>query len=217
MSNRPEIPAAATDADQPSPDLHRSRIVETRVVAVLFAVALLFLQSPWGSDGVLPLALRWLGYVLIIVCVLGRTWSAAYIGGLKARVIVDRGPYSVTRNPLYVFSFSGALGIGLSTGMVTPAVFIGIIFAVYYRMIVAREEAFLASRHAGEFNDYIARVPRWFPKFSLWREADEAMGLPRNVYLAARDASGFFLAPPLFLGIAWLQDAGILPVLLRLP
>lgn len=222
-AERPRAGGAATQpgggAAQPGalPPMHKSRINETRIFAALFAVSLFFLQSLWGTDGLVPQALRWAGYVLIILCVLGRTWSAAYIGGHKARVIVDRGPYSVTRNPLYVFSFLGALGIGFSTGMVTPALVICVVYVVYYRMIVAREEAHLAARHSAEYADYVARVPRWIPDFKLWVEADRPMGYPRNVFLAARDASAFFLAWPLFALIGWLQDSGILPVLLRLP
>jgi protein-S-isoprenylcysteine O-methyltransferase Ste14 len=197
--------------------MHKTRIKETRFVAILFAVTLLVTQSPWGTDGLLPQALRWAGYFLIIICVLGRTWSAAYIGGHKARIIVDLGPYSVTRNPLYVFSFVGAVGIGFSTGMVTPALVIGTVYVVYYRMIVAREEEHLTARHGEIYRDYVARVPRWIPDRKLWQEADEPMGYPRNVYLAARDASAFFLSWPMFAFIGWLQNIEILPVLLRLP
>jgi protein-S-isoprenylcysteine O-methyltransferase Ste14 len=206
--------------------MHKSRIKETRVVAILFAAVLFVTQSLWGTDGLLPQSLRWAGYFLIIICVLGRTWSAAYmgrtwsaayIGGHKARVIIDVGPYSTTRNPLYVFSFIGAVGIGFCTGMVTPALVIGAIYIVYYRTIVAREEEHLSARHGEIYRDYVARVPRWIPDSSLWREADEPMGYPRNVYLAARDASAFFLSWPLFALIGWLQNMEILPVLLRLP
>lgn len=197
--------------------MHKTRIKETRAVAILFAATLLVTQSMWGTDGLFPQALRWAGYFLIIVCVLGRTWSAAYIGGHKARIIVDLGPYSVTRNPLYVFSFVGAVGIGLSTGMIVPALVIGAIYVVYYRMIVAREEEHLMARHGQIYRDYVARVPRWIPDTRLWREAQEPMGYPRNVYLAARDASAFFLSWPMFAFIGWLQNLEVLPVLLRLP
>lgn len=211
---------AATGGSQPTtelPAMHKTRIKETRVVAILFAFVLLMTQSPWGTDGFLPQLLRWVGYFLIIICVLGRTWSAAYIGGHKARIIVDLGPYSVTRNPLYVFSFIGAVGIGCATGMVVPALVIGAVYVVYYRMIVAREEEHLSARHGEVFRDYVARVPRWIPDPKLWQEASEPMGYPRNVYLAARDASAFFLTLPMFAFIGWLQNLEILPVLLRLP
>lgn len=216
----PKAAPAAAGASKSTADLpamHKTRIKETRVVALLFAAVILVSQSLWGTEGLPAQALRWIGYFLIIICVLGRTWSAAYIGGQKARIIVDLGPYSVTRNPLYVFSFFGAVGIGFSTGMVTPGVVIALIYVVYYRMIVAREEAHLAARHGEIYTDYVRRVPRWIPDFKLWQEADEPMGYPRNVYLAARDASAFFLAWPLFAFVGWLQKIEILPVLLHLP
>lgn len=216
----PKAAPAATGATKSTADLpamHKTRIKETRVVAVLFAAVILVSQSLWGTDGLPAQALRWAGYFLIITCVLGRTWSAAYIGGHKARIIVDLGPYSVTRNPLYVFSFLGAVGIGFSTGMVTPGVVIALVYVVYYRMIVAREEEHLTARHGEVYQDYVRRVPRWIPDFKLWQEADEPMGYPRNVYLAARDASAFFLAWPLFAFVGWLQKIEILPVLLHLP
>lgn len=197
--------------------LHRSRIAESRIAAVLAGLVFLFVQSRWGVAGTFPVALKWAGYPALIVCVLGRVWCAAYIGGLKGRAMVDRGPYSATRNPLYVFSFIGLAGIGLSSGMVSVTVALAVAFVLYYRMIVAREESFLKERLGEAYEDYRARVPRWIPDFSLWREADQPMGLPRNVFLAARDSAAFFFAPPLFMAIGALQDAGLLPVLLRLP
>ncbi len=209
-----------TDTPPPAPakaTLHRSRIAESRIAAVLAGLVFLFVQSRWGVAGDFPAALKWAGYPALIVCVLGRTWCAAYIGGLKGRTIVDRGPYSATRNPLYVFSFIGLAGIGLSSGMLSATVVLAVAFALYYRMIVAREETFLKERLGAPYEEYRAKVPRWIPDFSLWREADQPMGLPRNVYLAARDSAAFFIAPPLFMAIGALQDAGVLPVLLRLP
>ncbi len=208
----PSPPPAKTKAN-----LHRSRIAETRIAATLAGLVLLFVQSRWGTGGAIPVALKWAGYLALIVGVLGRTWCAAYIGGLKSRTVVDRGPYSATRNPLYVFSFVGLAGIGLSSGMASATIALAVAFAVYYRMIVAREESFLKERLGKPYEDYCAKVPRWIPDFSLWREADQPMGLPRNVYLAARDSAAFFVAPPLFMAIGALQDAGVLPVLLRLP
>ena len=217
MTNAPPPPESGQAPAPATATLHRSRIAETRIAAALAGLVFLFLQSSWGTGGAIPVALKWAGYPALIVCVLGRTWCAAYIGGLKGRTIVDRGPYSATRNPLYVFSFIGLAGIGLSSGMVSATIALALAFALYYRMIVAREESFLKERLGTLYEDYYAKVPRWIPDFSLWREADQPMGMPRNVYLAARDSAAFFIAPPLFMAIGTLQDAGMLPVLLRLP
>lgn len=195
----------------------KTRIRTTRTVAVAILLGLLFLAPTWGRHGAVAEILRWTGYVALIVGVMGRVWCAAYIGGRKSQIIVDVGPYSMTRNPLYVFSFVGLLGIGLVSGMLTVAAVLALAFAFYYRGVVAAEELFLAGRHGQEFADYERRVPRWIPRPALYREAEEPMGLPRNVLITIRESSTFFLALPLFALIGWFQDFGILPVLARLP
>lgn len=195
----------------------KTRIRTTRAAAVVVVLVLLFVAPAWGRHGPVPEILRWTGYAALIAGVMGRVWCSAYIGGRKGRVIVDVGPYSLVRNPLYVFSFIGLVGIGLSTGMLTVTALLAALFAVYYRGVVRGEELFLDRQHPREFGEYVRRVPRWIPRLSGYREAAEPMGLPRNVLLTIVESSAFFLAFPLFALIAWLQDAGLLPVLLRLP
>jgi len=195
----------------------KTRIRTTRVAAAAVLLGLLFVAPSWGRHGAVAEILRWSGYLALIVGVMGRVWCAAYIGGRKSQLIVDVGPYSMTRNPLYVFSFAGLLGIGLVSGMLTVTALLAFAFALYYRRIVAGEELFLADRHGHEFAEYVKRVPRWIPRPGLYREAGEPMGLPRNVLITIRESSAFFLALPLFTLIGWLQETGILPVLARLP
>lgn len=210
------------DAQQaPAPDQGdpriKTRIRRTRAAAIVLVLALLFVAPLWERHGLLPELLRWIGYAALIVGVMGRVWCSAYIGGRKSQIIVDVGPYSMVRNPLYVFSFVGLLGIGLSTGMLTVTLFLAVVFGIYYRGVVRGEEIFLTARHPKEFGDYVKRVPRWIPDFGGYREAGEPMGLPRNVLLTITQSSAFLLAFPLFALIAWLQEAGLLPILLRLP
>jgi len=205
-----------TASEQHDPRV-KTRIHTTRLAAVAVLLALLFVAPSWGRHGAVAELLRWSAYLALIVGVLGRVWCAAYIGGRKSQLIIDVGPYSMTRNPLYVFSFAGLLGIGLASGMLVVIALLALVFAIYYRGVVAGEELFLADRHPDEFADYVKRVPRWVPRPALYREADEPMGLPRNVLITIRESATFFLALPLFALIGWLQDAGILPVLARLP
>ncbi len=195
----------------------KTRIRTTRVAAAVVVLGLLFVAPVWGRHGLVAEILRWAGYLALIIGVMGRVWCAAYIGGRKGQIIVDVGPYSMTRNPLYVFSFVGLAGIGLVSGMLLVTALLALAFAIYYRGVVAGEERFLLDRHPQEFRDYVQRVPRWVPRPGLYREAGEPMGLPRNVLITIRESSVFFLALPLFALIGWLQDSGVLPVLIRLP
>ena len=80
-----------------------------------------------------------------------------------------------------------------------------------------REEAFLAATFPAEFAAYAARVPRFWPRLSQWREADELRVKPRLVRRTFLEACLFLLAVPAAQFAAWLQQVGQLPVLLNLP
>lgn len=92
----------------------------------LFIAAGLFALLAWTAlvkaQPQLEHPVEHLGLIAIMVCVLGRAWCSLYIGGRKKQEIVTCGPYSLCRNPLYVFSFIGAFGIGAQTGSLTVGV-----------------------------------------------------------------------------------------------
>ena len=71
--------------------------------------------------------IEWFGIFAIILCIFGRTWTSLYIGGRKNRALLTKGPYSVVRNPLYVFSILGAAGAGAQLGSVISSVIIGLL------------------------------------------------------------------------------------------
>lgn len=87
-----------------------------RMLFVVFMAVVLFSQSLRLPGTPVHEALEMAGMAMIAVAVLGRTWSSLYIGGRKNAELVQFGPYSLMRNPLYTFSFIGAAGIGLQLG-----------------------------------------------------------------------------------------------------
>jgi hypothetical protein len=146
----------------------------------------------------------------------GRAWASLYIGGRKSSEVVSVGPYSITRNPLYVFSLIGAAGIGAQTGsiIITAACFAAAM--IVFRLTIAKEEAFLAQSFGPAYDSYRARVPMLWPALRLYRDEDRLMIEPRRLYGTLRDSSMLFLAFPVFETIELMQQAGMIPVLLRL-
>ena len=103
------------------------RMTLALLLALVFAV-LLFGQSIFPPETALHEAIEMIGIVLIVIGIAGRLWSTLYIGGRKSASVVSDGPYSITRNPLYVFSAVAAVGVGAQMGSITAAVGFGVAF-----------------------------------------------------------------------------------------
>lgn len=155
-------------------------------------------------------AVEALGLAAIVIAIVGRAWCSLYIGGRKKAEIVDRGPYSITRNPLYVFSFIGAFGVGAQTGsLVVGAIFAVATFLVFLRT-VGREEAWLAEHFGAPYAAYRARTPRFWPNPARWRDAEELTIRPAFFVRTLRDGLTFLAAIPVMEGIERLQSAGLI-------
>lgn len=134
------------------------------------------------------------GFFLIFVAVLGRLWCTLYIGGRKNRELCRSGPYSLCRNPLYFFSFSGVVGVGLAAQNVILTAITALIFLAYYRVIIGKEEVRLQSMFGASFADYVAQVPRFWPR---WQVPETESVVEVNVHTFVRtlkDAAWFLLA-----------------------
>lgn len=184
------------------------------VVIAFLVIALLFIRSQ--STGHFHEYTEAFGISLIVAAIIGRMWCTLYIGGRKSAEIVQDGPYSMSRNPLYVFSTIGAVGIGAQTGSVIVALGFGILCYLAFAMVIRTEEKFLSASFGRPYEDYCARVPRFFPKFSMFRDSAELTVKPDRLYRTFTDGLVFFVAYPFFEFIEYLQDSGALPVLLRL-
>jgi protein-S-isoprenylcysteine O-methyltransferase Ste14 len=149
----------------PAPQ-HRAgaRILLSRIFVAIVLVVLLFGKSQWIARG--PLwaeAFLILGLFPAAIAMAGRMWCSLFIAGRKNAALVTQGPYAHCRNPLYFFSFVGAVGLGLATGMLTIAALIAIAFLLYYPAVIRGEEAYLRARHGTPFDDYCRTVPSFWP------------------------------------------------------
>ena len=158
-----------------------------------------------------------LGLVAIMVCVLGRAWCSLYIGGRKTQEIVASGPYSLCRNPLYVFSVIGAFGVGAQTGSLS----VGLAFALacwgVFLIVARREESYLGTAFGKTYRRYYERTPRFLPDPRLWRDEPELSVRPSFFLKTVRDGFVFLLALPVFEGLERLQAIGWLDAVVALP
>lgn len=194
--------------------LIRKAVLAVCIVAVVTLAA--FNHTP-GGESDFHEAMEAIGLTLIGICIVGRAWCSLYIGGRKKAEIVDRGPYSISRNPLYVFSFMGAFGMGAQTGSIFVALlFLLIAVAVFYATVL-REEEWLAAMFGRPYEAYRARTPRFWPDFRRWQDQETLEVRPTFFLLTLRDGLVMLLAIPLFEALEHAQDVGWVNAFLTLP
>ena len=144
-----------------------ARITILRLTFVLCLPAIVFTESVW-PEPVYEL-IETVGLAAVIAAVLGRFWAILYIGGHKNNIVMQDGPYSVCRHPLYLFSTLGVLGLGLMLGSLFLALAFGGLTLLILTMTARKEEAILRGRFGGSHDAYAARVPMILPKPSLFQ------------------------------------------------
>ena len=194
---------------------HRRRRSVALGLALVMAVALCT-GTQWDPASPTRVLIEDIGLVLIAVAIVGRAWCSLYIGGRKAAELVTTGPYSISRNPLYFFSFVGASGVGAQSGSLTLGVIFLLATMSIFLPLIAREETFLAHTMP-RFDAYRGLTPRLWPRLSLWRSPHEITVRPALFLRTLFDGLPFVLAWPLFDGIEALQQSGLLPVIARWP
>ena len=95
-----------------------------------------------------------------------RFWATLYIGGHKNHALVDIGPYSLCRHPLYVGTFLIAGSVALFLHSLTFGALTHAAVVYYMRYTVPAEEARLQILLGSPFDDYRRRVPRYWPRWS---------------------------------------------------
>lgn len=187
------------------------------LLVLVLLTALLFGQSVFAPESLVHEAIEMFGVLLIFLGIVGRLWATLYIGGRKSEELVTGGPYSITRNPLYVFSSLAAAGVGAQIGSFLAMVGFGFLCAGAFYIVILREERFLRDAMGAPYEAYMKRVPRFWPRLSLYEEGNTGSFKPKLLLNTLLDGLVFLVAMPFFETIDAAQTSGWLPVLFRIP
>jgi protein-S-isoprenylcysteine O-methyltransferase Ste14 len=110
-----------------------------------------------------------LGWLMIAVFVALNISAVRVMRGAGTTVRPDRGtdhlvtagPFSFTRNPLYVAGTMLVLGIGLVSGIVWFLLLAILAAFTVQKLAIEREERHLQARFGETYLDYASRVRRW--------------------------------------------------------
>lgn len=195
-----------------------SRIAVSRVLMLILVALCLFTRSSWMESYPLSAAaLAVVGLLLTGMAAAGRLWCSLYIAGYKDRRLVDLGPYSVCRHPLYFFSLLGAVGAAAASGTFSLPLLVGVVFMVAYQPVMNAEEVKLAALFGPDHGSYCLRVPRFMPRWDLIQHPLTWTSHPAVFFKHASAVIWFPAAAGLMLLLPVLQTLCSLPILLRIP
>ncbi len=180
--------------------------------------AFVFSRAAWQPSVPVSWAFNAVGWVSFLLYATFRLWATLYIGGKKDEELATEGPYSVTRNPLYVGSFFLAASLSFFLKSLSLLLVTAVVSLIYSWRVVKTEEAFLEKKFGEKFKAYCRSTPRFLPSFHLHRTDDFLTVQFKALRHEARRLGASFLFIPLALFILlWLRQSPWLAHPLMLP
>jgi protein-S-isoprenylcysteine O-methyltransferase Ste14 len=123
---------------------------------------------PWIS-GWTATALQWLGAVMglgallldVAAVQMFRDHQTSILPHRAAKNLITTGPFSRSRNPVYVGNTVLMIAVGLFFGKLWLLILAPIAAFITQKLAIEREERHLAAKFGKEWEDYAARVRRW--------------------------------------------------------
>jgi protein-S-isoprenylcysteine O-methyltransferase Ste14 len=214
-----ETAMSASAATMAAPQAHARRIKKRLFIPkLLFLPVLLFAmvsQHAYVAHGFWDTTWEVVAFLILLVASMGRVWTSAYISGRKNQELVVDGPYSLTRNPLYFFSFLGYLGAGLAFEKLTVCLAFGVMFFLTHWSTILAEENKLRGIFGETYDEYAKRVPRFVPLVRAPTLPDSVTFIPRLYNRAVLDCGLLMSVYILAHLIGYAQNAGVIPILIR--
>jgi protein-S-isoprenylcysteine O-methyltransferase Ste14 len=121
--------------------------------------------DPWGGSAVAT----GVGWILLAVFAVWNGWSlvamarhgTGLLPGEPSTTILDRGPFAVSRNPLYVGLLAASAGVAMLAGSLWAVLALPLEWALLRWGAVLPEERYLAAKFGETYDDYRSRVRRW--------------------------------------------------------
>ena len=138
-----------------------SRIARRIRVPLGFAFALFYLwiaRPTWTSLAA--------GTFVVIPGILLRAFASGHVK--KNEELTTSGPYSYTRNPLYLGSLIMALGFAVGARSLWVLVVMLVMVVAIYLPVIRSEESFLRQTFS-DFDEYTRSVPRLLPRITPYR------------------------------------------------
>lgn len=194
----------------------RVRTVSSRVIGFTLAIILALSSSEWHFQSSFIEHILWFfGWLFVGIGVMGRIWCSLYISGFKNAKLVTEGPYSLCRNPLYLFSYLGGVGIMFLTETFVFPILFTIYFLGYYHYVMRQEEKFLSKKYGMKYLAYMDRIPRFIPSFKKYTEPECYQISPKHFRIFLVQVVWLFWIAALVQLFEKLRLLGVIPSIFR--
>lgn len=157
----------------------RSTSVLQRIrVPLGFAFAALFIVFADPTPALLAA-----GVSVAFAGLLIRAWSAGHIR--KNKEITVSGPYSRTRNPLYLGSFLMGVGFTIAAGVWWLALIFALLYLGIYLPVMRIEARELTQSFGDDYRKYAEEVPLFIPRLSAYGDSDRTFD--SSLYMKYRE------------------------------
>ena len=122
--------------------------------------------------------MKWLfcGVGIAIIGLLLRGYAAGHLR--KHKQLAISGPYAYTRNPLYLGSVLLAAGFSVASHSWISTLLLAAYLAIFYPVVIRREQAELKTLYGAAFEQYASRVPAFWPRLSPAMKLTERFSWP---------------------------------------
>lgn len=129
--------------------------------------------------------LKWLicGVGIAIIGLMIRGYAAGHLR--KHQQLATSGPYAFTRNPLYLGSVLLAAGFSVASHSWISTILLGAYLAIFYPVVIRREQTELQAHYGDAFVRYASRVPAFWPRLTPAMPSAEKFSWP--LYLKNRE------------------------------
>ncbi len=121
------------------------------------------------------------GFLIALCGELIRLWGVSWAGSetrttgnVGGTFLIISGPFARVRNPLYVGNILMYVGLGLMSYAFFPWLQIAglVFFYIQYSFIVSEEENYLRKTFGQEFDNYVQKVPGFFPRLTKYKSGN---------------------------------------------
>ena len=141
------------------PPVYFLAAVIAMVVLNSFAPIGYWLNFPWRFIGLMPLVL---GFMLSLGSGnLFRRSGTPPRPGVRATVLVTKGAFRRTRNPMYLGLVVMLVGIATLLGSFSPVIVILFVVWILHSKFILREEKWMENWFGESYLEYKSKTPRW--------------------------------------------------------